>query len=122
MTGSHAAQITIPIVALVLLAFWIGLVYHADAHPRWRGRYPPAQQPADIQRLAQVPLAQPGEPPVQPVDLARVVPGQRLPLRETRRPAPTGATAAGSTQAATEATAAGQGSSASQAGARPPRS
>jgi hypothetical protein len=111
MTGSHAAQIVIPIIALILLAFWLSLIYYADAHPYWRGRHPPAQQGIDMQRLAQVPLARPGDGPVQPVQLARVVPGQRLPLRETRRPGPTGATAAGAGPAA-GATAAGQGSSA----------
>ena len=36
MTGSNLVAIVTPIVALVLLAGWLGIVYWADAHPRWK--------------------------------------------------------------------------------------
>lgn len=44
MTGSLAAQITIPIVAFILLGTWLAMVYHADSHPGWRGRSPARPQ------------------------------------------------------------------------------
>ena len=34
MTGSTLAVIIIPIVALLALGSWLGLVYYADAHPQ----------------------------------------------------------------------------------------
>jgi len=34
MTGSTLAVIIIPIVALIALGSWLGLVYYADAHPQ----------------------------------------------------------------------------------------
>jgi hypothetical protein len=37
MPGSLAAQITIPIVAFVVLAFWLAMVYYANSHPQWKG-------------------------------------------------------------------------------------
>jgi hypothetical protein len=36
MTGSNAALIVVPIVALATLAFWLGLVFYAGAHPEWK--------------------------------------------------------------------------------------
>ena len=36
MTGSSLVPIVTPIVALITLACWIGAVYWADAHPRWK--------------------------------------------------------------------------------------
>ena len=36
MTGSNAVLIVVPIVALVTLAFWLGLVYYVGAHPEWK--------------------------------------------------------------------------------------
>jgi len=36
MTGSNAVLIAVPIVALVTLAFWLGLVYYVGAHPEWK--------------------------------------------------------------------------------------
>jgi hypothetical protein len=33
MTGSALAPVVIPIVAFVFLFLWIGMVYHAAAHP-----------------------------------------------------------------------------------------
>jgi hypothetical protein len=36
MTGSFWAPIVIPIVAVIALAVWLAMVYHADAHPGWK--------------------------------------------------------------------------------------
>ena len=36
MTGSNGVLIAVPIVALVTLAFWLGLVYYVGAHPEWK--------------------------------------------------------------------------------------
>jgi hypothetical protein len=36
MTGSSLVPIITPIVALITLAFWLGIVYWADAHPGWK--------------------------------------------------------------------------------------
>jgi len=36
MTGSNLVAIVTPIVALVLLGGWLGLIYWADAHPGWK--------------------------------------------------------------------------------------
>jgi hypothetical protein len=36
MTGSNAVLIAVPIVALVTLAFLLGLVYYVGAHPEWK--------------------------------------------------------------------------------------
>ncbi len=33
MTGSALAPVIIPIVAFVFLFLWIGMVFHANAHP-----------------------------------------------------------------------------------------
>ena len=38
MTGSSTAPIVIPIVAVLCLAIWLGLVCYADAHPRWKSQ------------------------------------------------------------------------------------
>ena len=48
MTGSTVAAIVIPIVAMISLAVWIVLVFHADSHPRWRSSTTatPRQAPA----------------------------------------------------------------------------
>jgi hypothetical protein len=36
MTGSSLVPIITPIVALIALACWLGLIYWADAHPGWK--------------------------------------------------------------------------------------
>ena len=36
MTGSFLVPIIVPIVAVLALAFWLGLVYRANAHPGWK--------------------------------------------------------------------------------------
>lgn len=35
MTGSFLVPIITPIVAILAMAFWIGMIFWADAHPRW---------------------------------------------------------------------------------------
>lgn len=39
MSGSSLIPVIVPIMAFVGLAFWIGLVFYADSHPR-RARKP----------------------------------------------------------------------------------
>ncbi len=34
MSGSSLIPIVVPIMAFVAMAFWLGLVFHADSHPR----------------------------------------------------------------------------------------
>jgi hypothetical protein len=94
MTGPVAAAVAIPIVAMVVLAFWLALVFYADSHPYWKGRQPPAQQALGLD----IPQAR-TEPQVPSARAAPAVPGQRLPLTDERRRA---ATAAGSASSATE--------------------
>jgi hypothetical protein len=36
MTGSSLVAIIVPIVALIALAAWLGMVFWADAHPGWK--------------------------------------------------------------------------------------
>ncbi len=36
MTGSSYIPIVVPIVAFAAMAFWLGLVFYADAHPGYR--------------------------------------------------------------------------------------
>jgi hypothetical protein len=38
MTGSFLVLIITPIVAVIALAFWLGMVFWADAHPGWKAR------------------------------------------------------------------------------------
>ena len=40
MTGGFWAPIVIPIVATIALFSWVGAVFYAAAHPRWRGHTP----------------------------------------------------------------------------------
>jgi hypothetical protein len=35
MTGTAGDIIAIVIVPVVVLAFWLAMMYHADSHPRW---------------------------------------------------------------------------------------
>jgi hypothetical protein len=47
MSGSHAAQIVIPIVVAIALFSWVGAVLWANAHPRYRSRsHPPSTEVA----------------------------------------------------------------------------
>lgn len=36
MTGSILVSIIVPIVAVLALAAWLGMVFWADAHPGWK--------------------------------------------------------------------------------------
>jgi len=36
MTGSSLVPIIVPIVAVLAMAVWLGLVFYAAAHPRWK--------------------------------------------------------------------------------------
>jgi hypothetical protein len=36
MTGSSLAPVIIPIVTVLAMAVWLGLVFYAAAHPRWK--------------------------------------------------------------------------------------
>jgi hypothetical protein len=36
MTGSFLVPIVTPIVAVIALACWLGMIFWADAHPGWK--------------------------------------------------------------------------------------
>jgi len=36
MTGSSLVPVIVPIVAVLAMAAWLGLVFYAAAHPRWK--------------------------------------------------------------------------------------
>ncbi len=40
MTGSSYIPIVVPIIAFVAMAFWLGLLFHADSHPGYKHRKP----------------------------------------------------------------------------------
>ena len=62
MTGSNAVAIVTPIVALITLAFWLGLVFYAGSHPFWRGQEPPRRdQLANARPPSTLPPASPGQ-------------------------------------------------------------
>ena len=81
MTGTTADIIPIVIVPVVVLAFWLIMMYHADSHPRWG-----SQAPADTvsthalegsvpaQRLSSPGPVVPGQRPGTAAD--EVTPGQ----------------------------------------------
>jgi len=46
MTGSSLALIIVPIVAFLAGAFWLGVVFWADAHPGWQVHARAARHPA----------------------------------------------------------------------------
>jgi hypothetical protein len=76
MTGSTLGVIFIPIVALLSLACWLGLVYYAAAHPANRPRRgaPPQQSGAAYYRST----ADPAQPLADPVPEPRT-PGDQEP-------------------------------------------
>jgi hypothetical protein len=45
MTGSSLVSVIVPIVAVLAMAVWLGLVFYASAHPRWK-RYDVLAGPA----------------------------------------------------------------------------
>ena len=65
MTGSSSAPIVIPIVAVFCLAIWLGLVYYADAHPRWKSQRAP-RRPAEPGQAAAPEPEEPEEPAKTP--------------------------------------------------------
>jgi hypothetical protein len=59
MTGSFLVLIITPIVAIIALAFWLGMVYWADAHPGWKAH---ATAPGpEITGVSPPAAAEPGE-------------------------------------------------------------
>jgi hypothetical protein len=72
MIGSdpNLVAIVVPIVALISLAFWLGLCFYAGSHPLWRHH----QQAASRQQLA-----------------SHDQPGQLPPPATSRLPGPAGA-------------------------------
>jgi hypothetical protein len=40
VTGSSYIPIVVPIVAFAAMAFWLGLVFYAEAHPGYKRRTP----------------------------------------------------------------------------------
>jgi hypothetical protein len=54
MTGSFLVPIIVPIVAILALAAWLGLVYLAEAHPGWKV---PAEAPGPEVAETEFPLA-----------------------------------------------------------------
>jgi hypothetical protein len=64
MTGSdpNLVAIVVPIVALITLAFWLGLCFWAGSHPFWRHH----QQAAREQQLASPDQAGQLPPPARP--------------------------------------------------------
>jgi hypothetical protein len=72
MTGSSLVPIILPIVAIVALAAWLGMVFWADAHP---GRKVPGAEAAgaDVPPVTAAPGAAPGSelpPPSREVKAA----------------------------------------------------
>jgi hypothetical protein len=69
MTGTTGDIIPIVIIPVLALAFWLGMMFHADSHPQWRNQAP--AEPSSTNALeGSVPsqrLSSPGP----------VVPGQR---------------------------------------------
>lgn len=59
MTGSFLVLIITPIVVIIALAFWLGMVYWADAHPGWKAH---ATAPApEITGVRDLTAAEPGD-------------------------------------------------------------
>jgi len=68
MVGSdpNLVAIVVPIVALVTLAFWLGLCFYAGSHPYWRHQHGPARQQE---------LGGPGQTDTPPPSAAQGLPG-----------------------------------------------
>ena len=54
MTGSFLVPTVTPIVAVIALACWLGMIFWADAHPRWKAHNvaPGSQFPGESPALA----------------------------------------------------------------------
>jgi hypothetical protein len=64
MPGSFLVPIITPIVALIAMGTWLGIVYWADAHPGWKSRAPHGPELTDAgfgPRAAEPGEAQGGE-------------------------------------------------------------
>jgi hypothetical protein len=59
MTGTGSDIIAIVIVPVVVLAFWLGMMFHVSSHPQWRHQ---AQADDAATRAPEV-----GVPPQRPV-------------------------------------------------------
>jgi len=68
MIGSDPTlvAVVVPIVALLALAFWLGLVFYAGSHPFWRHHQAANQQQQQLASPGRTgalpPLAKPGLP------------------------------------------------------------
>jgi len=89
MSGTTGDIIVIIIVPVVALAFMLGMVFHADSHPRWGSQAPADTVSADalegsipVQRLSSPGPIVPGQRPGTAVD--DVTPEQAR-ASETRR-------------------------------------
>lgn len=94
-TASPAAIWTIVVVAIVLLAFWLIMIWYADAHPYVRRSRPPDMPGPGAAMLDDDVLANLGAAPPQPETR---VPGQRgpqAPAEPPTEPIPGQRTAAG---------------------------
>jgi len=70
MTGTTGDIIPIVIVPVLLLAFWLIIVFHANSHPQWG-----SQAPADTDSTRALEGSVPAQRLSSP---GPVVPGQRL--------------------------------------------
>jgi hypothetical protein len=63
VTGSSYVAIVVPIMAFIMMAFWLGLVFYADSHPGYgRGRSRKSAQTAAPHAVAtQLPTDDLGE-------------------------------------------------------------
>jgi hypothetical protein len=51
MTTSTLGLIIIAIVTMIVLAVWIALLFHADAHPAWRRQVPSGHDTLGVSRI-----------------------------------------------------------------------
>ena len=89
MTGTAGDIVPIVIVPVVVLAFWLVMMHHANSHPRWGSRAPAAAVTTHAlagsvpaQRLSSPGLVVPGQRPGAAAD--EVAPEQAR-ASETRR-------------------------------------
>lgn len=57
MSGSFLVPIIVPIVAVLTLAIWLGMVFRADAHPGWKAH---AEAPGSEVSAIRLPFAADG--------------------------------------------------------------
>jgi hypothetical protein len=66
MTGSFLVPIITPIVAVLGLACWMGMIFWADAHPGWKTHHAAGRDPAPESQLPVKAL-----PPLTTLEAAR---------------------------------------------------